>query len=196
MRSARLRAGSGRIRTSHHRICRPRPSPTCGGASGSAVEAPEGGLLGRREERWHVAAAPGDDVCGGDHSAGRAVEEVTCCTWPTLLLGNTGALTAPAERPSTARRRDSFAAPASVACARGCDGGGATLWRRSLAGMLCGQRRWRFVAWRVEARWRRRPGWAAVAVDGECRAVSVQGVGCSGRKLSSAFLPVDMTAAP
>ena len=38
------------------------------------MEAPEGGLLGRREERWRVNAAPADDVCGGDHSVGRVVQ--------------------------------------------------------------------------------------------------------------------------
>ena len=39
------------------------------------MEAPEGVLLGRREEWWCVAAAPTNDVCGGGgHGAGRVVE--------------------------------------------------------------------------------------------------------------------------
>ena len=67
-------------------------------------------------------------------------------------------------------------------------GEGPTMWRQLPGGQASAgavrhcfgffgsrraQQRWRGAAWRVEAWWRRHPGWAAVAVVRECRAMCV-----------------------
>jgi hypothetical protein len=99
----------------------------------------------QREVRWRVMVVLADGKCCGCLNASREGEE-SCCASPALLLGGTGAMAALVAWQSTRMRRPCCSVSEDVA----------EEWplRRHRSAPCTGraQRRWRYTAWRVEAR--------------------------------------------